>query len=924
MSENNPVEKLCNWIVRGINDEIDGIPSDKQVIEEATKYREIFSNHIKVTDEEFERVKAKVKSKVVHTVEEFYSIKGEDGYHQRGWYVHNENEKEYWDRFCSFLGDKWGGVIVKQLDKVTNEIMDDLGNPLDPTPFQRRGLLLGDVQSGKTATYTALCNKATDAGYRVIIILAGLLESLRIQTQSRLDNDFVGRDSRYSLDNRATNRQKNKLIGVGKRKVSNPVTRFTSVIKDFDADVVNANDLNLKNLSGVALFVVKKNAKILNNLYEWLTKDEIGSAIDLPLLLIDDEADNASINTNDKDHDSTAINSAIKKILNSFRQASYVGITATPFANIFIDPDYDENGVAKDLFPRHFLTLLPVPDNYISSGKIFGNPRLSEDKELYDDSDSTEIEKKGKYSSSLETIEEDEMESYFFYGHKKDLELQDIPNSLKKAIRYFILATGITDLRGGSKEHRSMMINVTRFTNLQERIGHLVYKYVEELKDAVNCYHKLEKSKWSLSDVICSFEADWNEFNLSDLSEQGFERFLHEYLYKAIKRIEVTAVNQKTGAKALNYYEYENTGLRVIAVGGNSLSRGLTLEGLITTYFYRNTKMYDTLLQMGRWFGYRPEYEDLFKIWMGSDSQEWYSIISDAIGELKDDLREMSRKHLTPEEFGLKVRSSEGGLLVTARNKMRKGEKMEIPISISGRMIETSRLIDEVDIINKNNALCTEFITKLMKEYQGKYDSFVNSSVWKKIPKEVVADFVEKYESHAWNLGFQGPALKKYIFNNNLDSWTIGIPMGSGKKSSSGIPPIEAYMEERKITRNRNSKMLLVNDHHVRIGSGGCTKIGLSEDKINEIRDEIKKKGSKVTDKSYLDEKRDPLLLIHRIKVRSDSDLQNLPRFIFGIGLGFPNTGKKEEKVKYVINITKQRELIDSSVLDDEIDDDII
>ena len=462
MSEKSNAENLCKKIIEALNNDVEGeLPSEDKLIETSKLYRELFSKIYKVSDEEFEWVKTRVKSTVLHSMEDSYSIKGEDGEHQRGWYVHNENEKEYWNRFYTFLSGKWGSTVVTKLDKVTNEIMDDLGDPLNPTPFQRRGLLLGDVQSGKTATFTALCNKATDAGYKVIIVLAGLLESLRIQTQSRLDKEFVGRDSKYSLDNKATTKKKNKLIGVGniKSKISKDVTRFTSVIKDFNAEVVNANDLNLKNLSGTALFVVKKNAKILNNLYEWLTKYE--SDIDLPLLLIDDEADNASINTNDKDQDPTAINAAIKKILNSFRRSSYVGITATPFANIFIDPDYDQNGIAKDLFPRHFLTLLPVPDNYVSSSKIFGNPKLSEDQyESVIDSD--ELNEKGKYSSALETINEDEMEDYFKFGHKKDIELYELPRSLKKAIRYFILVTGITDLRGGIKEHRTMMINVTR------------------------------------------------------------------------------------------------------------------------------------------------------------------------------------------------------------------------------------------------------------------------------------------------------------------------------------------------------------------------------------------------------------------------------------------------------------------------------
>ena len=132
--------------------------------------------------------------------------------------------------------------------------------------------------------------------------------------------------------------------------------------------------------------------------------------------------------------------------------------------------------------------------------------------------------------------------------------------------------------------------------------------------------------------------------------------------------------------------------MRVIAVGGNSLSRGLTLEGLCVSYFYRNTMMYDTLLQMGRWFGYRQNYDDLFKVWIANDAVGWYGYITDAINELKEEVRKMERQNQTPEEFGLKVRQAPGSLMVTARNKMRTATLISSPITVSGRMIETPRL----------------------------------------------------------------------------------------------------------------------------------------------------------------------------------------------------------------------------------------
>ena len=214
-----------------------------------------------------------------------------------------------------------------------------MGDPKSEDDFQRRGLVLGDVQSGKTATYTAICNKAADTGYRVIIVLAGMMENLRRQTQERLDAEFSGRKSEYFLD--PTKKEiRNEPVGVGRYGTSKRVASFTSVVKDFDINVLKSNDLSLLSVSDPVVFVVKKNKYILNNLIRWLRNNNtvLEQKIDLPMLLIDDEADNASVNTNPEDEDPTKINEAIRTLLALFRKASYLGITATPYANIFIDP----------------------------------------------------------------------------------------------------------------------------------------------------------------------------------------------------------------------------------------------------------------------------------------------------------------------------------------------------------------------------------------------------------------------------------------------------------------------------------------------------------------------------------------------------------------------------------------------------------
>lgn len=895
------------------------LPTEDQIYTEADTLRVIFDHVYPLTNEEFASIKKRLPENILHSIGYADTLRSRDSEHQRGWYKLSENDGFFWNRYKTYLSKKWSQPVIERLHKTTEDIMEDLGNPKSEAPFQRRGLLLGDVQSGKTATYTAICNKATDSGYRVIIVLAGMIENLRIQTQERLDAEFVGLDSKYTFDKKADSSMRNIPVGVGlipPFAQDKRITRFTSVATDFKASVIKSNGLNLNDLNGTALFIVKKNKSVLNNLYKWLTKDE--DVLNLPMLLIDDEADNASVNTNSEEKNPTAINAAINKILRSFKQATYLGITATPFANIFIDPDLEEDGAAKDLFPRHFLTLLPTPDNYIGADKIFGNGNEDDWNERVD----------GVYNSSILPINNEEQEDFFVFKHKKELAdiLYDLPPSLHEAIQYFILVTAISDSRFDTKEHRTMMVNVSRFTDVQIKIADLIDEYLDQIKSDVENYSQLPLEQAMQIGNLRDLECVWNKYSLEQISGIKWNELLKDYLFKAVRRIVVRSVNQKTGAKSLDYYNYKDNGMRVIAVGGNSLSRGLTLEGLCVSYFYRNTKMYDTLLQMGRWFGYRNNYDDIFKIWMGEDTVGWYSYITDAFNELKKELRDMARQHQTPKEFGLKVRQDPGALIVTARNKMRSGTTVSVPITLSNRMIETARLWNDVNIIKDNNTLCEDIIKRIdgLNQVDRVWDEFTRAIIWRGVPKAVIVDMIKEYKSHPWNLNFQSSAISSFIeTDEDLDLWDVAIPFGSEKKvyklelQNGYVLEIEA--EKRKITKDNSfDKMLRVNDRHVRIGSGGCTKIGLSKEEINRLRKEVS--GGRATDKTYLIEGRKPIALIH-IMYNSNEKLLDFPKYIYAIGLGFPG-GKEEKKANYIVNTTELQNYIDVDDITDEDDDD--
>lgn len=903
----------------------DEIPSLEQINAITDAYGPNMRVMFPMSDEEYIEVKKYLASTILHTIGYAVSLKGHDSTHKT-WYFLNENDGFYWNRYKKYLKEKkhWSTEVVNRIHTTTNDIMDDLGNPNDKDrPFQRRGLLLGDVQSGKTATYTAICNKAADANYKVIIVLAGMMENLRVQTQERLDAEFVGKESKYTLDKKADNEIRNHPVGVGKiqNDSEKQIACFTSVATDFNKVTLQQLGLSLSNLNGTALFVVKKNKSVLNNLYKWLLENNAShedGLIDLPLLLIDDEADNASINTNPpEDKNPTAINAAIRNILNCFKQASYIGITATPFANIFINPDDETDEATRDLFPKDFLTVLPTPENYIGADRLFGSGNTDEwDK-------NSENRNLGEFNEALIPIENTEQESFYYFKHKKDIayNLTDIPHSMKEAIRYFVLVTAISDYRRDYTEHRSMLVNVSRFTIVQNQTADIIEGFLNKIKLDLENYSQLPIiESMKINNIFQLYEV-WNKYNLAKAIGIEWAEFLEKYLYKAARRIEVRSVNQSSGATALDYHNYKDIGMRVIAVGGNSLSRGLTLEGLIVSYFYRNTMMYDTLLQMGRWFGYRPGYEDLFKVWMAEDTIDWYGYITDAINELKQELYKMKRQNLTPKEFGLKVRQAPGSLLITARNKMRTGTIVKRPITVSGRMLETPRLKSDEASISNNELLCRNFIKSISASVKREYDQYTKSYIWKNISKDAVIEIVRSFETHPWNLNFQPVALAEYILNSNLEKWDVAIPNGSSINKI-GIETFEDTFyvnpELRKIEQDLNYKnMIRVNGHHVRVGTGGCSKIGLSQETIKQIR---QKKHNKCNDKDYLIRDRNPILLIHILENNLKQKGKNMPSIIFALGLGFPNDGV-ERTANYVVNMKELENWVDDIVLEDDDDE---
>ena len=578
-----------------------------------------------------------------------------------------QSEWLFWTRYKRYLAEQkhFAPEVISQLDDLTDRILDKLFNPQrDDVIINKKGLVVGQVQSGKTANYTGLICKAADAGFNLIIILAGIHNNLRSQTQTRIDEGFLGFDTQNT---RAYDMNRTIRIGVGlipgfDNAIANSYTTSTER-GDFTKQAANTAGFNFNNPQPIIL-VIKKNVSVLKRLYSWLKSQSTHDIIaNKSLLLIDDEADNASINTSRDGDDPTAINKNICKIIKLFNRSAYVGYTATPFANIFIPLDKD------DLFPKDFIINLPAPDNYIGPEKVFGtsaNPDGNEDllPIVFPVTDS---------------------DTFVPAGHKRDdpkPTIDDIPESLKTAIKCFIITCAIRIARGQENKHNSMLIHVSRFQAWQNHLKIIIDRLFKYYKSEIEAndptimeeFRQIFEEDTPNYRSYCSITREI--MNSPVLSRVDNRMRLHTWneikplLYRAVQKIEVKSINGTSG-DSLTYYENEKNGISVIAIGGDKLSRGLTLEGLSVSYFLRASKMYDTLMQMGRWFGYRPGYVDLCRLFTSNELNEWYRHITLASDELREEFRYLAESGGTPENYALKVRTHPGQLQITSISKMR-------------------------------------------------------------------------------------------------------------------------------------------------------------------------------------------------------------------------------------------------------------
>ena len=650
----------------------------------------------------------------------------------RQWYAdHDSSQGYYWRRQRRFLAQGLArrDFEIDNIDQSSNIVLAHLEDPHASDPFLVKGLVIGHIQSGKTANFSALIAKAADAGYKVVIVLSGLHNSLRQQTQRRLQRDLGREDGR----------------GVGSPEPGRQWVWMTGaeLWGDFNPGSVNAAVLQGNEQ---VILVVKKNKSRLNRLINWMD----GRVPDhVPVLVIDDEADQASINTgsnrtpvrestdlsrddfdgDDPDPDElnpSAINLSVRRLLGIFERRSYVAYTATPFANVLIHPLAIDQVAGVDLFPTDFVLSLPQPpgDQYVGAERLFGRDRLPGEAEEAD-SDGLDV---------IEIVPDHEVDMLVPPRGERDGFIPTVPPSLKHALDDFVLATAARLQRNRGPTACTMLVHTDMRRAVQNPLAISLTQRLAEIRQRW-MYDREEirprlKERWDDQFRPVSRSVDLG----LDLAFEQIENHIDLILRDGI----VVRTLNSDHSDEIDFEAEPN--LIAVVVGGNKLSRGVTLEGLLVSYYVRDSPYYDTLMQMGRWFGYRGSYVDLTRLYSSSKIINWFRDLATAEEELRRHLAVYERRGLKPTAIAPMIRKHPA-MQITARNKMQ--EALEVSFSYDGEFRQTFHFpFDNVPMLEHNLEATRRFLRGL-----GAPALVDTRPCWSGIPPEHILRFLESFHT---------------------------------------------------------------------------------------------------------------------------------------------------------------------------------
>jgi hypothetical protein len=621
----------------------------------------------------------------------------------------------YWKRFLEKQGESLPPNVIKTVKDDTEAILNRCGAPNRDEVKDIRGLVFGFVQSGKTLNYTSVANASMDTGYDIIIILAGATNVLRKQTQERVNSDVIGWDG-------------NNVIGVGdfEDDLSKRPISLTTVGGDFNNKVADQQlqGVNLSNVSTPVIAVIKKNVTPLKNLNKWLKAQNKFGKIPKSILLIDDESDYASVNTKSTE-DPTAINKGLREMLNQFQVSTYLAITATPFANVLINYQNEHEDFGEDLFPRSFIWSLNKPSTYTGVSQIV----IDSFKDIYNCQTSISEDERMRVCRDI-------------LKKKSDQVFDELPYFFDEALATFFLNALRLRMNRPDQDDVSMMVNISRFTKHHEQIAGFIEAIKDRLIDNIRSLHPKQFTNPILKMI---------EKNATDLKDELGEKEFWDLILGQLLSVKVIGVHMNS---KIEIEFSKDKKLNFILVGGLSLSRGFTIEGLITSVFLRSTRTYDALMQMGRWFGHKQHILSYISLFTTPEIQFRYEIIEEATNDLLAQIDTMRERKETPREFGLGIKYDPlAGLQVVANNKGRQGEKINVSFGMNGRLCETTKLFNRPDIVKRNKELTAAFIKDLIStEFSSSGEKDLHFSgknkqyAFSKVGTGKVLSFLEKFE----------------------------------------------------------------------------------------------------------------------------------------------------------------------------------
>lgn len=706
-----------------------------------------------LVDEAREKYEDRIRR--IHSLKYSTTLTEEDG---EQWYPGPQSGDVFWPSLRDYLLDeKFEERVVDSIDEESTKVVSCLDAPWAPD-IDTRGLVVGHVQSGKTANFTAVTSKAADVGYRIFIVLSGMTNSLRQQTQRRMERELV--DLNPNRWHRLT-REDSDFV--------RPATRAASLLASEDQKLIA---------------ITKKNSARLRKLVDWLKGAGESVLSNAPALVIDDEADYASVNTRDDMGERSTINSLIIELLDTLPRSAYVGYTATPFANVFINPQAPE-----DLYPRSFIHALPTPEEYFGPETIFGRDRLEfDDSEPIDDG----------YQMVRRDVSTEELSSLNASESDRDREefQPEVTPSLRTALRYFVMATAARRVREQEGFFSTMLVHTDLHIAVQNQLGDRLREEVTALRSRIarepeQLYEELRR-EWENE----SARVDSRSFELEPISFDDLVRHLPD----VAEDLKVVVANSQSE----DSLDYESDRGTYVVVGGNVLSRGLTLEGLMVSFFVRRAGNYDTLLQMGRWFGYWEDYADLPRLWMTEQLYDFFYDLATVEREIRHDIQRYTETGVTPTEFAVRVRTHPT-LNITSRSKMT--SVVEVPSSYSGHEIQTTWFHHRDREWLRDNLEASRRLVSSVREDGRSFRLHEDRYRWvaRGVDVEHVLNFLKTFEFHEHDEKFNANSLLKYINRQldrgHLERWNVAV-IGQERKDL-GTVNLSLPKPARLLTRSR-------------------------------------------------------------------------------------------------------------------------